>query len=85
VPAEPSDWLEELGKALRAARLERGLTQERLGLETGIHRNYVGGIERGERSPTVKRIVVLANELRVSPAELFGTAERSLADGRDAA
>lgn len=67
----PSEWLIALGKAVREVRLERGLTQEKLGHETGIHRNYVGGIERGERSPTVKRIVVISNALKVDLDDLF--------------
>jgi transcriptional regulator with XRE-family HTH domain len=70
----PSEWLLALGKAIREVRLERGHTQQSLGDETGIHRNYVGGIERGERSPTVKRIVVIANELKIDLDDLFSRA-----------
>lgn len=67
----PSEWLLALGKAVREVRLELGHTQQSLGDETGIHRNYIGGIERGERSPTVKRIVVIANALKVDLDDLF--------------
>jgi len=52
-------------------RSERGLTQEALSLSTGVHRNYIGGIERGERKPTVETIAVLADALDVSLGELF--------------
>jgi transcriptional regulator with XRE-family HTH domain len=52
-----------------------------LGLETGIHRNYVGGIERGERSPIVKRIAVLAKELDVALDDLFCRAAELLPNG----
>ena len=50
------------------------------GGETDIHRNYVGGIERGERSPTVKRIVVIANALEVNLDDPVPSSRRS-ADG----
>jgi transcriptional regulator with XRE-family HTH domain len=42
-----------------------------LGLETGISINYVGGIERGQRSPTVKKIAVLASALDLALDDLF--------------
>lgn len=57
---QPNRVLRGLGEALHAAREKRGLTQEALSLETGIHRNYVGGIERGERSPSVAVVAILA-------------------------
>lgn len=69
--ADPSDWLVALGDALREARQEAGMSQERLGLDAGIHRNYVGGVERGQRNPSVECIVTLANQLQVPPPELF--------------
>jgi transcriptional regulator with XRE-family HTH domain len=79
VQADPSDWLVALGDALRAARHETGRSQEDVGLEAGVHPNYVGGIERGQRSPSVECIVELANELRVPPPELFVRAGEALA------
>lgn len=45
-------------------------------LETGVHRNYIGGIERGERSPSVAAIITLADALRVPLADLFRQAEQ---------
>lgn len=59
-------------------RKERGLSQEQLGLETGVHRNYIGGVERGERSPSVAVIATLADALGVSLADLFQRAERAV-------
>jgi transcriptional regulator with XRE-family HTH domain len=64
-----------LGRVLAEVRRERGLSQEELGHRTGVHRNYIGGIERGERSPSVETIAVLADELEVSLGELFARAE----------
>lgn len=67
--------LVSLGLVFAEARRERGLTQEELSLATGVHRNYIGGIERGERSPTVEKIATLAGALGVSLSDLFARAE----------
>jgi transcriptional regulator with XRE-family HTH domain len=56
-------------------RTERKISQEQLGLDSGVHRNYIGGIERGERQPTLKTIATLAQTLGVRPSELIGRAE----------
>lgn len=60
-----------LGHALRAARETRGLSQEELGLRTGVHRNYIGGVERAERSPTVATVAKLADALEVPMRDLL--------------
>lgn len=78
---DSSDWLVALGDALREARQDSGISQERLGLDAGFHRNYVGGVERGQRNPTVECIVELANELEVPVPDLFVRAGELL--GRD--
>jgi transcriptional regulator with XRE-family HTH domain len=72
----PERVLQGLGRALQEVRDKRGLTQEALSLETGVHRNYIGGIERGERSPSVEAIVKLAEALDVTLPDLFRRAER---------
>jgi hypothetical protein len=46
--------LQGLGWALQDARDERGLTQEALSLETGVHRNYIGGIERANAARALR-------------------------------
>lgn len=63
-----------LGNTLREARTESRLSQEELGLRTGVHRNYIGGIERGERNPSVTTIATLAEALDVKLSELFARA-----------
>ncbi len=67
--------LQGLGLALRERREAMGLSQEALALATNIHRNYIGGIERGERSPTVVVVATLAEHLDVPIHELFARAE----------
>ncbi|WP_428414557.1 helix-turn-helix domain-containing protein [Pararhizobium sp.] len=60
-----------LGEAVRRLRKVRGLTQEDLSGLTELHRNHVGGIERGERNITIKTVLALAQALEVRPAELL--------------
>ena len=56
---------------MRELRLARGLSQEQLAFKAGIHRTYLGGIERGERNPTLKNIVSIAQALDITLSELF--------------
>lgn len=57
-----------MGARVRAARLSAGLSQEELAERSGLHRNYIGGIERGERNVGVLALVDLGRALNVSPA-----------------
>lgn len=59
------------GSRLRQLRDERGYSQEELAERAGLHRNYVGGVERGERNVALENIVKLAKALSVPPRDLF--------------
>jgi transcriptional regulator with XRE-family HTH domain len=59
------------GRALRALREERGYSQEELAERAGLHRNYVGGIERGERNVAIENVAKLAKALSVRTRDLF--------------
>ena len=64
------------GAALRRLRLAAGMSQERLGLEAGIQRNFVSLIETGQNQPTITTIVKLARALGMRASELVAEAER---------
>jgi transcriptional regulator with XRE-family HTH domain len=64
------EMLRRLGQNVRARRLERGLTQEKLAHELAISVAYVSLIERGGRNPPFTTVIAIAHALRVSPREL---------------
>ncbi|MGA2905269.1 MAG: helix-turn-helix transcriptional regulator [Candidatus Korobacteraceae bacterium] len=59
------------GNRLRELRLRSGFTQESLAARAHLHRNYVGGVERGERNISLINIIELARALSVRPAEFL--------------
>ena len=61
----------EFGARVRALREAQGLSQEAFAEKCHLHRTYVGGIERGERNPSLKNIAALAAALGTSPASFF--------------
>lgn len=65
-----------IGRAVRSLREQQGLSQEELAARSKMHRTYVGGIERGERNPTVTVLYRLAAALQVSGSALLAVAER---------
>lgn len=64
------------GQVLRLLRQEAGLTQEQLGLEAGIQRNFISLIETGQNQPSITTIFKLASALDVKPSKLVGLAEK---------
>jgi transcriptional regulator with XRE-family HTH domain len=59
------------GDSVRKLREIKGLSQEELAFRAGIHRTYLGGIERGERNPCLKNIAAIAKALGVTLSDLF--------------
>ena len=56
---------------LRAARLNAGFSQEEMAARAGLHRNYVGSVERGERNISIDNMEKLANSLSVQLIDLL--------------
>jgi len=78
------DLQQQLGRALREYRLARGLSQEQLAELLGVHRTYMGGIERGERNLTLKSVERIAEHLALPPLELLaGTVADPAGSGDD--
>ena len=61
---------EELGNRVREARELARLSQEKLGELAGVHRTYIGHLERGEVNATIYSIVRVAVALELDPTEL---------------
>jgi XRE family transcriptional regulator, regulator of sulfur utilization len=64
------------GELARRLRLERGLSQERLGELSGLHRNYIGAVERAERTPSIVSADRIAKSPGTTLAEMFAELER---------
>ncbi len=67
------DICKQVGQNIRRLREDKGWSQEQLADETGLHRTYISGIERGVRNPTVRIIAKVAEMLQVEPRELLGS------------
>jgi transcriptional regulator with XRE-family HTH domain len=61
---------------IRALREEKGFSQERLADLAGLHRNFIGLIERGQRNPTFLTLVAISSKLGLSLSALVDGAER---------
>ena len=70
-----------LAKILKRERLARGLSQEALAHHAGLHRTYVGLVERGLRKPTIEVGHALAQALGTNLSELIREAEKRLSRG----
>ena len=66
---------QNIGVALRALRAQKGVSQERLALETGIGRRYMSDIENGRRNVSLEIIEKLAAYFEISASELVGRIE----------
>ena len=59
------------GKRLKSLRVQKKITQEQFAELTGLHKNYIGMIERGERNPSLINIEILAKGFDISISDLM--------------
>ncbi len=65
------DLTRGFGALVRQLRVEKGMSQERLAELCGLHRNYIGAIERAERTPSIVTAEKLAKALDTTLSNLF--------------
>ena len=67
------DWRVIVGANVRALRIAKGMTQERLAFAAELDLTYIGGIERGRRNPSLLAMARIADALGASIVELLVT------------
>jgi transcriptional regulator with XRE-family HTH domain len=72
--------LASFGNLLRAIREEVGLSQENLALKAGLHRNYIGILERGEQNPSLLVMMKISKALGINLSDLLAKLPPELAD-----
>ena len=71
-----------LGRAVREVRARRCISQEELGFRAGLHRNYIGAIERGEINATFRTLLAVVKGLNLRLVVLVALYERNLMEIR---
>jgi transcriptional regulator with XRE-family HTH domain len=71
-----NDLLVRFGDAVRAAREKKCVSQEELAAKAGLHRTYIGGVERGERNLGLRNVFRIAEALGCQPSSLIVAVER---------
>ena len=63
----------KIGIKIKLIRTKQGISQEELGFRAGVNKNSIGAIERGESSPTIDTLDLIANALEISLVDLVDT------------
>lgn len=74
----------QLGVVIRKLRLEAGMSQEGFADHCGLHRTYVGSIERGEKTVTIETANKIAQALNLSMSQLFQAMEKQAIEHKEA-
>ena len=65
--------LVKFGEKVRAERLKQNLSQEELAAKAGVHRTYIGMIERAEKNITLENIEKIAKALKINLSDIFNS------------
>lgn len=65
------EYLKHFAFKVKTLREQKSLSQEKLAEKAGLHRTYIGMVERLERNPSLVSIYKISNGLGVEPKELF--------------
>jgi transcriptional regulator with XRE-family HTH domain len=68
-------YIKRLGIVLRAKRESLGISQEEFSFEVGLHRTYIGSIERGEKNITINSLLKIANRMGLKLSQIFKEVE----------
>lgn len=66
---------QKLGRAVRQLRSDRGFSQESFADAVGVHRTYMGAVERGETNISLDNLARIAKALKLRLSELFAATE----------
>ncbi len=67
-----------LGKRIRDLRRKKGFSQESFADHCGLHRTYMGGIERGEHNLTIQTALTISKGLGISVSKLLSGIEKQI-------
>ena len=70
-PTEKPRILRDIGDAIRQHRLAKGWSQEELSFNAGLHRTYIGAVERGERNVSILSLQKIAHAMDIPVAALI--------------
>ena len=70
-------YLKALGRYIREKRTKLGYSQEAFADEIGVHRTYMGSIERGEKNFSLKNLIKVVDGLGITPAKMMNETEKS--------
>jgi DNA-binding XRE family transcriptional regulator len=73
-----------LGKRIRELRSKNGFSQESFADHCGLHRTYMGGIERGEHNLTIETLMTVAKGLEITMSDLIAGIEKQVGPSRTA-
>ncbi|ENO3977915.1 helix-turn-helix transcriptional regulator [Aeromonas veronii] len=75
------DYLKLIGNEVKRRRIASGLSQEDLASLSGLHRTYIGSVERGERNISLQNIISISIALKCKPSQLFVGIDQEISNG----